>query len=398
MQKNINLSLIADIPFSLPNVNESTLSTFTENWNFNLDDAKRLVQEDSPEFCAMAQLACQNIEDIPQKTAFFSLDYQLSEEPPTVIEASDVVGIYAHPFVTSQHLFTPRYAQITLSDQINKAYTPQEVAVLNFPRLLSIRQIKWFEKMGMSSEEGLQSLSLDAYLFLKQNGYINDIFLSNNLTKFSNPFIGGIANLFDIPEFEANTIALDEVDEDDPLQSSQARVIHHYKNEIFAGLLEYLTSSALVQDSRSSKTNTHGLLMQIERDANLNLLSRIEQFRAYACLQAASQNIHTIHEPIGVYRGVMQMRGLQPYFYLSMDKTGFIIAERLLAMGYTLHPRLMPAFEKTLASLHADNKIPQYVSHSAGYASGVLSDIASTSHAIVAELLSNFTTSKSNKD
>lgn len=380
------IQLTEKLGFSLPIENQSALNVIKNNWYFDVAAAKKLVQSDAPQFGVLARLACTNIEDVPQKIAFLSLDYNINEKSLDVIETGSVVGVYAHPFITAQHLFTPRYAQITLNDQVNKTYPPQEVANVSIPRLLSLRQIKWFEKMGYSICEEEETLPIDTFLFLRQNNYINDILSSQKMVHFGNPFIGSLANLFELPDFDPHE---DYEAEDD--EGIHPRIIHHQKTLIFSALLDYLTSGVLSKEDTNNQSITHRSLLNLEYKANLNLLTRLEQFRAYACLQTASQNIHTAHEPQGIYRGVMQLRGLQPYFYLTLDQPGFLIAERLLGMGHTLHPKLMPAFKRSIDALRADGKLPAHQNRAATYTTGILNQISFTSAQIMADLVSHHT-------
>lgn len=382
MNHDSAIQLLQHLDFILPHNHEHELTQLEQHWAFDVNAIKRSLQSGAPQFSTMVDLSKQGIEDVPKKIVFSSLDYMASDADKSIemIEPGSVVGVYAHPFVTAQHLFTPRYGLLSLSHAPNKLYPKQDIVRFSLPKLLSFRQIHWFEQMGLSPDQNNYAITLDAYLFLKQNGHIHESFLIEPLVSYGNPFVLGLANLFELQDFKK-----DDDKDDDELKATQIRVNHHKKTLVYSALLHFLTLKTAGQSVCNMQSVTHKSLFHLELKANLSLLTRLEQFRAYACLQAVSQSMRLtgLH---GVYRGLMQLQGLQPYFYLTLDQVGFSVAERLLALGYTLHPKIMPGFERTLNSLKSDRKVAAYGHNTYYHTHGVLGDIASSSKHITDDL------------
>lgn len=388
------LELLEVLAFALPQSSKDDIEHISQHWQFTPETVRQLVLSESSEFAAISELARQNIEEAPKKIAFSALDYTLDgkSQPTNLIDNAAIVGFYAHPFISAQHIFTNRYALMSLSAKLTHAFIPQELCQLNFPNLLSYKQLQWFEQMGLAVNKLDHIVPVEVFLFLKQKGYISDSYLTQQHMQFADPFSLGIGALFDLPNDDSATVIFfDEEDGDNQHIMTQNRIAHHRKAEIFNALLDFLSREPQADNKDTVRTTTNKTLFGLEKKANLSLLCKLEQFRAFACLQAAQQSIHMVHEPYGIYRGVSQLRGLQPYFYLSLDQAGFAVAERLVKMGYTPHPKLLPAFINTLNTLKADNRLSAYTTNNFQHVSGVLGNIAQQSTQIAQHLVIHHT-------
>lgn len=355
--------------FAVISGKEQDVALIKQAWMFNTPAACERAKNRSYQYDIITKLANSPTREIPPHTLLTSLVNKDEKSLPESLELGTQVGFYSAPLLNMQHIFD--YSLLSLTSNASNSTPSQIFHMVELPELLSSKHLRWLNMLGHPQNAKELPLTPSEFLYLRQSGLIgNHPYFKNNNIEFYSPLSKNLPELFGV----------DVISNDDEENISSINRIHvHRKSTAVDALIHTLINehSSDEMNSSSEQAMASRYLRSLESKANLTLITKHEQFRVFACLQHALQNIF-IDKPVkAVYRGLSQVYGLQPYFYLSMDIGGFQVAERLQRLGITPHPKIMPLFQKTLSVLKQDGLIPNNHDTALHHGVGVLSDLVS---------------------
>lgn len=329
-------------------------------WFFDETQADIHFRNKSCNFQFLLNIAQTQTKKMPSKnTLYFLQDYDKQTQS---IPLGSTVGFYSLPMLSYQHIFNYSLLSLTATDK--NSHNQQAFYQIQIPELLSYKHIQWLDRMGINLSSREQILLADEFNYLMDDGHISqhpDFQIKKYPIYSALSF--GLSGMFGLLD-------------DDELENTLSFTQAHQKYSIVTNLLAYLT-----QDNNISQ------LRLLEKRANCNFIARKEQLRAYACLHISQQNIDTV-KTIGIYRGIKQLIGKEPYFYLEMDENGFCVAERLLDYGFFPKLDLLPALFNSLQQLRQDGRLPEKNNYHLNYISNntVLGKLSKTSYEISKQL------------